>query len=455
MSTATFIGIDLAWKSQHNPTGAAVLRGDRAGACLEIVATLYPDSSVSEFVSGYATADTVVAIDAPLIIANETGQRSCEMAVGRRYESRDAACHTSNLTLYRDASSVALTSALLAEGFVHADRKGAPEGRIIAEVYPHAAMVALWDLPKTIKYKKGSVEERRAGLEVLRNHLRQLRTAEPPLLRSGVLSEEFAVDLNRLSGNNLKNYEDRLDALFCAYLAFHFWYWNWERNELFGDMQSGYILNPKLHPIGSTATATETATGTATTGTATTGTATIGTAATGTAGVPPAKIVETIQPATKEELKPLHPLTPVPKESLPTAPLSTPAHAQLTSQRDFSDIIAQAHKLARLIAPSPDCRAGSVASVIISESGSTYSGICLDFASGIGFYAEHSVIAEMLKSHESKISVVVAVDESGNVLPPCGRCREMMWQLNPVNKDAQVILAHDRALPLRDLLPFR
>jgi predicted RNase H-like nuclease len=41
MSTATFIGIDLAWKSQRNPTGAAVLRGDRAGARLEIVATLY------------------------------------------------------------------------------------------------------------------------------------------------------------------------------------------------------------------------------------------------------------------------------------------------------------------------------------------------------------------------------------------------------------------------------
>jgi predicted RNase H-like nuclease len=236
MSTATFIGIDLAWKSQRNPTGVAVLRGDRAGASLEILATLYPDSSVSEFVSGYATADTVVAIDAPLIIANETGQRSCETAVGRRYGSRDASCHTSNLTLFRDASSVALTSALLAEGFVHVDPTGASEGLIIAEVYPHAAMVALWDLPKTIKYKKGPVDERRAGLEVLRTHLRQLKTAEPPLLRSGVLSEELAVDLNRLSGNNLKNYEDRLDALFCAYLAFYFWYWGWERNELFGDV---------------------------------------------------------------------------------------------------------------------------------------------------------------------------------------------------------------------------
>ena len=113
------------------------------------------------------------------------------------------------------------------------------------------------------------------------------------------------------------------------------------------------------------------------------------------------------------------------------------------------------NKLARPIAPSPDCRAGRVASVIISESGKTYSGICLDFACGIGFCAEHAAIAEMLKAHESKLSLVVAVDEAGHVLPPCGRCREMMWQLNPANRDALVVIAVDEAKTLSELLPFR
>ena len=37
-----------------------------------------------------------------------------------------------------------------------------------------------------------------------------------------------------------------LDALFCAYLAYYFWYWRWETNEIFGDLHSGYILNLKL-----------------------------------------------------------------------------------------------------------------------------------------------------------------------------------------------------------------
>jgi predicted RNase H-like nuclease len=120
----------------------------------------------------------------------------------------------------------------------------------LAEVYPHAAMVALGDLPKTIKYKRGSVAAKRVGLNTLRSHLTVLRRAEPPLLRTGVLQELLSADLNELVGQNLKKYEDRLDAVFCAYLACYFWYWGWERNELFGDTESGYILNPKLKASG-------------------------------------------------------------------------------------------------------------------------------------------------------------------------------------------------------------
>jgi cytidine deaminase len=61
----------------------------------------------------------------------------------------------------------------------------------------------------------------------------------------------------------------------------------------------------------------------------------------------------------------------------------------------------------------------------------------------------------MLKGRESQIALVVAVNESGEVLPPCGRCREMMWQLDPANRDALVVLAAENALPLRELLPHR
>lgn len=247
MSIATFIGIDLAWRSR-NPTGVAVLKGNKSGAQLKVVTSLTAEDSISEFIRSHSTADTIVAIDAPLIIINKTGQRQCETEVGRRYSNREASCHTSNLTLFSKAASVALTKHLLADGFVHANPKQRQRGEIVAEVYPHAAMVALWDLPKTIKYKKGRVAQRLEGLAMLRSKLVKLTKATPALLPSRQLKDLLYFDLTQLRGRKRKDYEDQLDALFCAYLAFYFWHWRDKRTHLFGDTECGYILNPILQP---------------------------------------------------------------------------------------------------------------------------------------------------------------------------------------------------------------
>ena len=60
------------------------------------------------------------------------------------------------------------------------------------------------------------------------------------------MAELLSVDLDTLRGRALKAYEDTLDSLLCAYVAYYFWYWGFDRNEVFGDIESGYILNPKL-----------------------------------------------------------------------------------------------------------------------------------------------------------------------------------------------------------------
>jgi predicted RNase H-like nuclease len=247
MMKARFIGIDLAWKSDRNPTGAVCLQGDRTGADLVAVAPpLWSAADVFKFIQANATAESVVAVDAPLIITNRSGQRPCETLVGQRYGRRDASCHTSNLTLYPAATSVALAKSIESEGYVHANPPTPPPSRVMAEVYPHAGMVALFDLPKIIKYKKGSVAEKRTGLDVLRAHLAKLDHTEPRLNRTAALTSLMGENVGRLGGQDLKSYEDSLDALFCGYLAYYFWYWGWARTEVFGDVQSGYILNPRL-----------------------------------------------------------------------------------------------------------------------------------------------------------------------------------------------------------------
>ena len=97
--------------------------------------------------------------------------------------------------------------------------------------------------------------------------------------------------------------------------------------------------------------------------------------------------------------------------------------------------------------------AGYVSAAILSGSGNIYTGICIDVSSGIGFCAEHSAIAEMLKHRETVIKMVVAVSQEG-ISPPCGRCREFMLLLNKENANTQVVIGEDLIKPLKELLPY-
>jgi cytidine deaminase len=99
-----------------------------------------------------------------------------------------------------------------------------------------------------------------------------------------------------------------------------------------------------------------------------------------------------------------------------------------------------------------------VGSSLVSGSGTVFSGVSVDTGSGTGFCAEHAAIAAMVTAAEYRILKVVAVYRADTgelyVLPPCGRCREFMRQVDSANLDAEVVLGLARSAPLRDLLPL-
>jgi cytidine deaminase len=98
---------------------------------------------------------------------------------------------------------------------------------------------------------------------------------------------------------------------------------------------------------------------------------------------------------------------------------------------------------------------GDVASALVSEAGNVYVGVCIDTSSGTGFCAEHAAIAAMVTAREYKIARIVAVcgTDPVYVVPPCGRCREFIRQVDPANLDTEVVLGRRRAVLLRTLLP--
>lgn len=118
-----------------------------------------------------------------------------------------------------------------------------------------------------------------------------------------------------------------------------------------------------------------------------------------------------------------------------------------------TELIAAATALAGDFRPSENCTAGGVAAALVSRSGRLYTGICVDTACSMGFCAEHAAVAEMLKAREAAVLVVVAVSASAGILAPCGRCRELLWQIHPSNRGTRVIIGPGRAVTLAELLP--
>jgi len=96
--------------------------------------------------------------------------------------------------------------------------------------------------------------------------------------------------------------------------------------------------------------------------------------------------------------------------------------------------------------------AASVGAALRTVSGAVHTGVCVDVACGIGFCAEHAAVAEMLKHRECEIDAIVAVSKYG-IIPPCGRCRELIALLTPRNAGTRVVLSESRVVPLSELLP--
>jgi cytidine deaminase len=59
----------------------------------------------------------------------------------------------------------------------------------------------------------------------------------------------------------------------------------------------------------------------------------------------------------------------------------------------------------------------------------------------------------MVTNREYRIKRIVAVKDKGGVFPPCGRCRELIFQIDEKNYDAEIVLGVNKTVKLRKLLP--
>ena len=120
----------------------------------------------------------------------------------------------------------------------------------------------------------------------------------------------------------------------------------------------------------------------------------------------------------------------------------------------FEDLILKATEVLNPRQLSSAAEAGSVAAALLTDSGQIYTGICIETKCSMGFCAEHAAAAAMITAGESHVVKMVAINKRGNVLPPCGRCREFISQLNDKNIEADVLITRKKSMKLKELLPY-
>ena len=99
-----------------------------------------------------------------------------------------------------------------------------------------------------------------------------------------------------------------------------------------------------------------------------------------------------------------------------------------------------------------DLNAATVGCALLCENGKVYEGVCVHLSCGLGFCAEAAAIANMIRDGQTRIVRIVAVSKN-RILSPCGRCREMMVQVNIGNLHCDVVMPSRECVKLEVLIP--
>ncbi|HET6795191.1 MAG TPA: DUF429 domain-containing protein, partial [Acidimicrobiales bacterium] len=174
--------------------------------------------------------DTLMMVDASLVVDNATGARECEREVGRRYGRWKVSANPTNLGSAANGG-VVLLGRLQAEGWTYDDGLDGPPatGQRVSECYPYATLVGADELgydrerPPYKRQPRGSVYpakgfRRALVFDELVGRVDRLRWADPPLrLDSHPLTCRLLRGPAPVTDVDYKRGEDLLDAVLCAW----------------------------------------------------------------------------------------------------------------------------------------------------------------------------------------------------------------------------------------------
>ncbi len=232
------LGIDAAWTATQ-PSGVALAVETAQGWRLAAVESSYArfcGASAASPATGEAPDPTalldacrrlagrapdLVALDMPLALTPIVGRRASDLAISRAFGAAKAATHSPS-ALRPGQLADRLREDFAREGFALCTAEGLRTPGIM-EVYPHAALLALSGDRTRLTYKAGKTTtywpdalrpERLVRLgDVWRRIVALLET------RIAGVADALPAPPLGARGRALKDYEDRLDAVVCAWVA--------------------------------------------------------------------------------------------------------------------------------------------------------------------------------------------------------------------------------------------
>jgi predicted RNase H-like nuclease len=243
-----FVGLDLAW-STKNSSGIAIIDGNKKKGEVVSFGLVGSDDEIIETITKtVGNRNAFIAIDAPLIVPNEEGRRIAETITGDLFRKYNAGAHPANRSHLASWTGTIrgeeIAKKLQKKGFAHSPFIAQyEEDRRFFEVYPHPSMIVLFNLKTVIPYKNKpnrDYESRWGAFKEYQQHMKELKGAAPPV---SIPREVLSMKIENLKAQKLKDYEDVLDGIFCAYIAYYCWA-NPDKCAVLGDMDRGYIMTP-------------------------------------------------------------------------------------------------------------------------------------------------------------------------------------------------------------------
>ena len=210
---SVYIGIDLAW-GEKNLSGFCVLELNIKKLKILDIKLIKSIDEILQEIQKYKEYKVYIGVDAPLIVPNETGNREIEKKFNKDFAKYKISMLPANRKLLTKYSSKIRSEVLFKKLTACGFGRDYKSDKVIFEVYTHSTIAMYFNNHKILPYKRKKGRNTafiKEQLNIYKNYLKK-----------EILSHEILKkDISSLKGQALKDYEDMLDSLTCAFCIYY------------------------------------------------------------------------------------------------------------------------------------------------------------------------------------------------------------------------------------------